>query len=900
MAVTLVGVVVSVGLSILAGYLLRKKQKGLLRDDKPTTLTLRGARTNYVTGLSRVGPIFAFAGARVTAKERPKGGKGSVFSSLSPKQTVYYEDGWHILAVGPGYALTGITENGELIFDGPITKDSHPSGTLVDLGAVGSFRMWWGEERQDVNTFLADASRVGISSRWPYFLYIEWRKKRLGSQTTWPLLTYDLHVKPNAAACAAAGLTGDGYFEPTQSLTGGVRAIFSVTNGVPGTAKFTMIGDFTNEFRPSWKFRLTGNAIPDQDFVALRAFAYLFEISPPIPPYIKGVYQIRTDVFPTTTLSGATAAGNLQGYTPAKDDGYNPAHLFAHALFAEAPMGQARSTKFYDLVSLQAAATLWQTEGLRCRLLGTEATTFEKIIGGLMLDAGVMMPVDQNTGLIRWVPQRETTYGPSVPFLPEQLIATDGIELERRLSGLFADEVAFVFENREYEYREDPILFSNDGSTARGKHANTRTANVESTVHFDTAYKIARRRAAEDLSPNSHFGIDALRGVRTLIVGTVIEIEGVDTLVRVTSLLPQEKTEQCRLEGFADNYGAKPNSQNLTKFGNGEEPQRAVEDPIVIPVEVPEFALDSTNTPTVIVPRVRAHSGIRGADIYLSGDQNSYDLLGFDDDHAQGGTLLQALPGPEGFQFIETGPTFTIAGPDVALALDLTGDEENWKLGRQVCVVDDEVMFLRNVEILSPTTARLRGLIRSRYDTAQVSHSVGAKLAIFERESVFAIQDPLLLPDRMVSIKAVPFAASAMSVASVTPHDLPLYGKGIKPPPPGKPTTTKITEAYVTGESITFRWGYKSPRAKGTGAGLFGAGAPVLAADPEGDFVLEILDASLVLKRTVVQPGTTYAYANADLISDFGSEPASYRVRVSQRRAGYTSSPSPVLTITKT
>ena len=60
MVVNLVLLVVAVGLSLLAGYLLQKKQKNLTKDDKPTTVATRGAYCLFVLSRTASGNGVCF------------------------------------------------------------------------------------------------------------------------------------------------------------------------------------------------------------------------------------------------------------------------------------------------------------------------------------------------------------------------------------------------------------------------------------------------------------------------------------------------------------------------------------------------------------------------------------------------------------------------------------------------------------------------------------------------------------------------------------------------------------------------------------------------------------------------------------------------------------------------
>lgn len=194
---TLVLVGLSVSLMLLSRLFLKKgnTDSPIQNDDKPTTLAKRGASINYVIGTRLIGYNFGWADDdnRFTREEKTgeaSGGKGLGIGGGSQDitQTVWFSAGWHVLAVGPASALLEIREGGKVVWAGPVTRDSTPSGTLIEAEGVGTFRIYWGELNQPVDEILD--IRMGIRSRWPGVCHIVWVEKRLGTSQAWPQIEY--------------------------------------------------------------------------------------------------------------------------------------------------------------------------------------------------------------------------------------------------------------------------------------------------------------------------------------------------------------------------------------------------------------------------------------------------------------------------------------------------------------------------------------------------------------------------------------------------------------------------------------------------------------------------------------------------------------------------------------
>jgi len=190
-------IVAAVSILFLSRLLLQTgtTEQSFQEDDTPTSLSSRGVYINTVIGRRRVGAAFGWAGFRFTVEEvvgsvgggGKGGGPGPSGGNIT--QTVYFEDGWHVLCMGPASTLHAIHENGKNILPNPISKSSTPNGSTITTD-VGKFSIYWGDPDQPVNFELA--ARIGVASRWPYVCYVLWKEKRNGTGPTWAQLEYDI------------------------------------------------------------------------------------------------------------------------------------------------------------------------------------------------------------------------------------------------------------------------------------------------------------------------------------------------------------------------------------------------------------------------------------------------------------------------------------------------------------------------------------------------------------------------------------------------------------------------------------------------------------------------------------------------------------------------------------
>lgn len=888
--VSLAYVAISVGLSLLAAKLLEKRNKAIAQDDKPTTLATRGSFVPRVIGRRRVGAVWAWAGDRGTTKEK-QGKKGGLFST--PEVDIFRETAWHLLAVGPGRCLHSIEQSGQTIFQGPITPDSHPSGSTIDLGNEGSFRIFWGEVDQPVNTFLGDPARVpaiGVSSRWPHFMYIEWRSKRLSQQPVWPLLTYDIEVAPAESHLSDT----EAYQPPTFVLDGGTHAVLDRTNGVEGVGFLQFRGDVSADFPNKGRVRLTGNTgIPDQDFDVFKMTVTLVQTGT-IGAAMIPQFEPRTNVFPVGGLTGADVNGNLQGYTTQPDDGYNLAHILAELWFSKWPHGIKRNKARFDMTSLEALGTLIDTEDYRGSVIAQDGQDLRATMANIHQDLGVMLPMNFRTGLLQFQPVREPTS--AIPNIPDDaVIEVPEIDTSHRERS--GDRLVFSFQDRENAFRDMTIGIDGTGQASFQEYFRAKSVRISSTVNFDSAAIGAERRSQEELAGGAEHRLVCNRGARLLLPGTQVTQDSISEVLLITKVEPSVNSSKVTITVVPDFMAAQ-----RTGFTTGGPvlgtPVEAVEpDPQFQAVEVPEWL--GGQEQSIIMARLRAHNQVEGAFIHISRDGSTFTGKGLDTSIMQGGTLIDEMSADDLWEQ-DDGPTFTALGPDIASVLDLSSDLTSWRNGRQLAVIGEEIFFVQTIESLGGGVYRLKGLIRARYDTRPAAHAADSEVYILQNDDGLPITDVLIEPQVLLLTKSQASGRGVVPLSSVTVEGIDLYGKGVRPVPVEEirfdtlsdPAGVSTRSWVGTGSTdLVVTWGYFTPQSTGTGAGFAGAGVPQAPADPEGSFLVEILDSGDVVQRSDFVSTNSFTYTEDDRTADFGGEPATFKVRVTQQRAGLSADP---------
>lgn len=891
---------IGVGLSILAGLLLDEDSPADL--DKPTTLSTRGSYPMWLCGRNLLAPVFCWAGLeeREIRSEDVEGGKG--FGGQ--EQDVYYEPGVHLLTWGKCDALYAIRQGGKNIFLGVLTPESHPSGTLVDLGKEGAFYIYWGEVDQPINTYLGDASRLGISSRWPYACYIVWNKKRLGGSPNWPDLKYLVERQPSNTK-----LTGStGWYEDGRTLSGDtfdVDGFLSDADENVGYLEFN--GDRTEDFQPTRFLELTGNGLADGTYEILKVETTLVDTGSTTPTFFP-IQVATTQVFLVGGTLGADFNGSAQLYVPEFTSGVNVAHGIAEALFATFPFGGGiddnHPVEKWDLDALEELGIEAETAEWRSSFVLKQGETLQDLIAAVLQDYSLLLTTG-TTGKMTFKSTRVPTG--TLPNYQAQVYGGRLPEIDTDRGSEKRTRVIYSFKDAESLYGKRTISVDNDGGARYSDIAQATEVEISTTARFPTAALLANLREPQDLTKHSVFKMDLSREARQLIPGDAFTADDFGQVLRVTTVAIDPEAETVQVSAITDAFGV-PKSTFAPSRGGGDIVANDPAPDEFAWFEVPEQALGVfPQTMAILVPRIRANSSVYITTLYLSDDGTTYTLDGSTRGYATGGVLTEALPA-DGPTFVATGPEFTEEGPDNAAALDLSADLTNWGLGRQLAVIVStegiEICFLQKSTALVSPARRLDGLLRARYDTRKADHPVGARVYIFDYDALEDVQDLLLAPDADLYVKSQPgTTAGNVNLSAVPPYANTLYGKGQRPITPEYVSVRAPflnSPSFQTGDDITLSWAISTGTVS-TGAGGQSAGTVVGQPEIPGSVQLNLYNAANTLIDTITVDADVadYVLTNAELVSLFGSEPASFKVEALHSANGQVSPASPRLTITR-
>jgi hypothetical protein len=671
--------------------------------------------------------------------------------------------------------------------------------------------------------------------------------------------------------------TPSGITTPTYTSALEGHGTAAVLNGAARACRFRFQSHAAYLFKPGTYARISGNAGLGGD-VMLRVWKAVDD----------GFDDPVTLVYFDQALVGATPSdGTIERFIVNEDDGVNPAHALDQVMFQQYPHGRGLDRERYDMDSLEECGVTFATEGVPCSMQASEGQNADAMAAAIMQDFGVLFSPDPRSGLIRFKLVRAPTSTP--PNLTNDLIMEPIPENGRLREDLPTDRMIYTFSDRDRNFKDNTIIVDDDSQADLAGAPKSRTIQLTTVVDYVTASKVSERRSQEALTGQTKYRIFGKRGARFAMPGQSFTCDLFDKPLRVAGILRDPLTSKVTIDAMKDYYGAELSTYQSDNAGTEDPVTEPVEDLGYKLVELPAYLVTGKQM-IVVVPRIRATAQTVRASIYFSADDSTYVQVGQELDLQTGGALTSGMLETDAWE-IDQGPTFTALGPDIGIVDDFTGDDTNWRLGRQVAVIDDEIFFLKKVTALGGSSYRLDGLIRARYDTSRAAHAIGTAVYIFAIDSVLQITDALLQPGTTIYVKTQPATSESMVLDSIRSTQVDLHGKGVVPMPIRGLRTADHSSSYQTSASVVHDWSYQSADTPGTGAGLQPAGGGHGAATLDGSFTVRVYSISSVLKRTVTGlTSTSWTYTSGDRTTD-GLEGIDYKIAIVNVSSGYESDP---------
>ena len=227
--------------------------------------------------------------------------------------------------------------------------------------------------------------------------------------------------------------------------------------------------------------------------------------------------------------------------------------------------------------------------------------------------------------------------------------------------------------------------------------------------------------------------------------------------------------------------------------------------------------------------------------------------------------------------------------------------EDDAVLETMLLFVDDEIMSIRDVIPVTSSRVKFLGLVRARADTVRSAHNVGAGVLILPRDQLYSLRKGYFSNGSTHSFKYQPSVAGApLDISTIDP--LPPYtvtARSRRPLPPISIAINSVTPipigaaaVYNSGSDITFAW-----RLTSWDRPIYGDWFTMWGSAYDDTHVKTYIEIWATTgsptkpqRKITVQDGIeSYIYTNAHLVSDFGSEPTQFQVKIWSSRNGYLS-----------
>ncbi len=445
--------------------LMAARKQPVSEEDSPGISASRGAYVPLLIGRARLGEVFCWLQPDGSAADnggidnqgQVAAGKGSGGGSVAN----YHENGLHAICVGPASRLFAILQNGKTIWSGPISPQSHPSGSLLTAGAEGYFRVYWGFSDDPAVDLLAAASNHGLTTRYPLSMKVLWSFKALGNSRQWPRLEYIVEAPchsflantspqiPEAFDDANGILWNDPRIIVQGSQPPGIAADFrfflkvlKIIGGPENTPRTlivqaaTLVSPMNRDFDPTGVvgagdvIKVFEGATPPyygghvsqlangaraagEYFHVVRARYYGFPgylLEDPLNPGVfiptPGVTEIT--IGPRVTWEVRNQV--VETFDPlgqpwvmfcrtVESSAINPVHMLSQLLFAPSPYGAGRDREDFDLASMEEAALIFaMSERYHGYLAATDGEDAQSAIARLLQDIGMFISWEPEIG----------------------------------------------------------------------------------------------------------------------------------------------------------------------------------------------------------------------------------------------------------------------------------------------------------------------------------------------------------------------------------------------------------------------------------------------------------------------------------------------------------------------
>jgi len=556
-------------------------------------------------------------------------------------------------------------------------------------------------------------------------------------------------------------------------------------------------------------------------------------------------------------------------------------------LFAKFPYGAGRDRSKFDTRSIEAAAEQMQKEKIRGSIAIFDGEGLESALSPILQDAGLMIAWDVSVGKYVF---RLIRYEATGLDIPKDLVLKEpsmtAVQGDRPI-----DVVAFTYKDRDRNYREVPIKVIDSGQISEYETQRAQKVPIEITKDRDSISRIAPRRQQEGLTNLSSFNFEMNHGCQMAVPGSrfkVSEFEGEGLQFLIMNVRRFVNSSKIEIEAMVDTYNPPLLEFTDSTPGLDDLPVTSPSSTEIVPalLDFQAFEIPFGSEISVAFLTSRPSSKIVKSAIWGSRDGTAYSFLG-DGILAVRGTLAEELPATT--EMIYEQPVSILADyqPDLAVIEDLTLDAAAWRSGRQLLLIGNEIIFLKN-----GYPDELVGMIRGRFGTSPASYPVGTPFYVVPYYRLTGTKSLIYAAGVQVYYKGQ--AGSMLRSSDITAIDAKtttISAKAFTPMKPGGLRLETFKTSYPSyGGQLKIVWCYESNEFPNTGLGMQPLGNAVGTSGVQGYFQVTLINGTTLNKISVFTTEENEVVMSDLYRGDLGLETmSSWIIEVTHVKGAYTS-----------
>jgi hypothetical protein len=546
--------------------------------------------------------------------------------------------------------------------------------------------------------------------------------------------------------------------------------------------------------------------------------------------------------------------------------------------------GCERPSGEIDLASFQAAGNAIYAEGLGLSMNHDSQADGDAIIEEILRHIDATIYKDPATGLITIRLIRADFDPNTIPILDESMIAS--LELSRPSWSELSNTAQVRYASRADQYTQRVAEQQNLAAVQIQGTRVVETMDFMGASRAEVANLIAAREVKAGSYPLARATIKVNRQAWALTPGAPFKVNyaplGIAGLVMrvVKPSYGELEDPEITLEAIQDIF-------SLETAAFSPPPASGWVNPVGAPMAVSQqrliefpYHLVGSEARLAGACAARGQGAAQGYEVWSDRAGGTAYIL---TNTVTGFTPSAQLVGAYALNTAATDTTGFIVDGGVDLSLLLPCTETELLAGKNLALIDDEILSFRDVVDNGDGTWTISRVMRGVLDTVAAAHADNARVW-FIGPTALGLVDPSMYPaDVTVAAKLLPFnARGVLPIASATATSVTTASRAPRPYPPGnvKVAGTTYPATVTAGVDAVVSWNHRHRVHQYFDHRVVAQDAGDYFVAPEGDYTIEVRVGG-TLKRTVTAlTGTSWTWTAAFQSADAATAGASVSIRV--------------------